>query len=295
MHLPTILLVGAMVLAAPAGYLAVQEGPAATPMLVRASTTSISSAEPSEAAAGETGFLRYRVHHDGKPLAATLRIVGDDGVVLEEEVELASGVDTTIETEVPVGAYAGEIEASDSFLFVPLFSVSGNTGSIDLAECPGRAADILFQTHDYDSRQGVVVLGAQCMPGPERHVGLQRIGVGTVTPYPTCPTSCTVGYQFLSEGAVEFEVDEPAGAIRVSAAWDPDLPSLDGLKVWLVRRDACGEGCGEVVASAELDDEVRFEHLDPAPGEYGLAAYLDGSAGAKVDEYVWLMATVVPL
>lgn len=111
----------------------------------------------------------------------------------------------------------------------------------------------------------------------DRHTGTQTIGLQVGAPYPTCPTSCTVGYGFFGSGGLEFDVPEGATSIEVRASWDA-LPAQE-LRVGLYHPDAeCGEGCWMGDASAEGSGEVTFTFDDPAASAYRVSAHGAGPA-----------------
>ena len=279
------LLTGLLVLAAPAAgfyYIGERAGADDAP-------AAPAPADPAE----ERGLLRYRVHHDGAPVAALLRVLRADGSLVEERaVDLTASREVVLDLHVPVGAYVAELATGDDLVLVPRFRVEGSMGA-DLAACPARSVEMLVQTYDYPAGQGIVVPGAECLPGAQRHVGVQRIALGAAAPFPACPLSCTVAYGFAGEGGLRFDVDERA-TIRVAAARHDTLPTAPDAEVWLGKRGACGSGCYEVVAAQRLGRETSFELMHAEPGEYSVSIFLGGPAAAAVEQYAWLMAAVAP-
>ena len=282
MNASVLLLAGALALAAPLGYITYETAVAAP-------------GEPADAMNGEVGAaptalnLLVRFHHDGDAIDVVLSVPGRADIPLalpegDTIVELA--VDPAIEHAIDVSL------AVDSWEPLGLYGAAFSGSALaSFAECD--VVEVLFQTLAREGNSGIKVLGAECVPGPMRHVAVETSGPRVVVPYPTCPLQCTMGYGLGGSGRLEFEVPERATRIDVIAHWTPESPSAKELAIWLTTPDdACGDGCWVAVATGEGSEEVAFSYDAPAPGEYALSSHFTMPVGASLRQDVWLEAVV---
>lgn len=281
MNASVLLLAGALALAAPVGYFTYETATAAPGQLAEvASEIAVAASAPN---------LLVRFHHDGDAIDVALALSDGTDLALtleegDEVVELA--VDPTIEHTVDVSLAVESWEPLG--LFGNAFSGSAKAS---FAECD--VVELLFQTLARDGNSGISVLGAECVPGPMRHVAVETSGPAVAFPYPTCPLQCTVGYGFGSSGRLEFEVPEGATRIDVIAHWTAAGPFTEALSIWLTTPDdECGEGCWVAVATGEGVEQVSFSYDAPAPGAYGVSSHFTMPAGVSVRQDVWLEAVV---
>lgn len=247
--------------------------------------------------ASSAGNLRVVLAHAGDEMPATLRVEAP-GFSNERAVTLRAGEPAVVAFEVARGEVSVELS---SFTFT-------GANRADLLACDEQGVVFQFDTRfrqgvtPVDGASGIRVRDATCagepaVPAPadepapaaaaeeERVAGRQTIGVAANAPYPTCPTSCTVGYSFFGSGGVEVPVREGATRIDVVARWTPTTPLTETLRVGVyVRDDPCGEGCWMGVAGEKGAREVSFSLDDPAPATHRVSAHLAGpGAGARQD------------
>lgn len=288
MNLPVMIVAGLVAFAAPAGlltYRALDEGAPVAP--------ASASVAPFERAPAP-GSVAIRIHHDGEPLDATLEIGRANESAFETRaLTLAEGENVLEYAFEPVGAYwmtldAAGVPAGPAGLLSGRF---GGSASFDLAECA--AVEVLFQTLTRGDSSGLGVPGAQCMPGPARHVSVETSGPTVAAPFPTCPLECSMSYSFGDAGRLAFDVPEGATRIDVVARWTAEGPFTRELGVWLLTPDdECGERCWRAVAAERGVEEVVFSYATPVPGAYAVSTHFTSPAGASVQQDVWLEAVV---
>lgn len=283
MNATIFLIAGALALAAPVGYFTLDTMERPAPTAPSAATTATTApAEPGE-------NLIVRIHHDGEEIEALLEVGGASThmVISEGDTILPFQVDEASPTDVRLA-----FERRPDLLGLTLQSAEGSD-TVTYDECD--VVEVLFQTFARGQDAGIAVWGAQCVPGPVRHVAVESTGPRVVFPWPTCPTSCSMGYGFGRAGDLVFEVPEGTSAIEVSARWDAESPMTERLAIWLTTpSEECGEGCWMAVAQGEGEEQASFRYDAPAPGEYALSSFFTMPVGASVQQDVWLEAVVVP-
>ena len=284
MNPSVLLLAGALVLAAPLGYMTLAAADDAG-----AAGAAQGPLAPASVDAAPAPNLFVRLQHDGAPVLAKLSVAGRDGATMrlvEGETVLPFHVDPRVE-------HVAELAVEARHPLDPVGITGGRfhgSAAASFAECD--VIEVLFQTLSR-SESGIVVHGAACVPGPQRHVAVEAAGPMVVVPYPTCPTSCSMGYGLGGSRDLVFEVPEGATRIDVRARWNAENPMTERLQVWLLAPDpACGDGCWSAVEVAEGAEQVAFSYAAPAPGEYGVTTFFTTRAGAAVQQDVWLEAIV---
>lgn len=291
MNPTALLLAGALALAAPVGYLTLDASAELPRLATSDPTVSAGDDAVSVAAVASTDNLVVRIHHDGDALEGTLAI--DDAAqtlaILAGETVLGFAVD-------PAAEHLVALEFTDRDPLDLLGLATAHLSGDDVAsygECD--LVEVLFQTYSTGRSTGLTVWGVECVPGPVRHVGIESSGAQVVVPYPTCPTSCSMGYGFGGSDRFVFDVPEGSARIDVVAHWDAESPMTESLEIWLTTPDEeCGEGCWLAVAQGKGDGQVAFTYDAPEPGEYALSSFFTMPVGASVRQDVWLEAVVVP-
>lgn len=295
MNLSVILVAGALALATPVGVMTYQASQ-------NAGSVGTASAASGDA---QTGDLVVRIHHDGEPMTVAYELAFmESGDHDEDSAHQGPAIDKremTLEEGETVFEYA--LEASGSYLVgldaedlaVRPLGIRGGQfygwAGFDFSKCD--AIEVLLQTLSRNGNSGLSVLGAQCMPGPARHVSVETSGPTVAFPYPTCPLNCGMEYGLAGEGRLEFDVPEGATSIEVLAHWSAESPFTREMSVWLTTPDAeCGEECWMAVATETGTEQVTFTYDAPEPGTYSVSTHFTMPVAASLRQDAWLEAVV---
>lgn len=127
----------------------------------------------------------------------------------------------------------------------------------------------------------------------ERFDGTEHTRLGATAPWPTCPTTCRMTYNFDSSGDLRFSIDEGADRVEVRATWEATTPSTEELYVMLAKRttewDGCDDPdawCGRGVGGETGASEITFTVEDPEAGEYGVSASPSDPVAVTYDQDV---------